>query len=158
MFYSSWLLWHIGSPLDNTVNVCDMQLDLQTRSLEAQRMSSQSSISYCKIWPKWTTEFKKGATEWESRWSVVFGFLLGMSIRLVALDINCDFARTTICELTPWKRRPKVIDKAKRAEFKELFASCPKYGLNESYFQTDEQNGSLFDCDCEKITMYFSSK
>lgn len=52
-----------------------------------------------------------------------------------------------------------MIDKAKRAsEFKELFASCPKYGLNESYFETDGQNGSLFDRDCEKITMYFSSK
>ena len=49
-----------------------------------------------------------------------------------------------------------MIDKAKRAsEFKELFASCPKYGLNDSYFETDEQNGSLFDRDCEKITMYF---
>ena len=52
-----------------------------------------------------------------------------------------------------------MIDKAKRAsEFKELFALCPKYGLNESYFETDGQNGSLFDRDCEKITMYFSSK
>ena len=82
-----------------------------------------------------------------------------MSIRLVALDINCGFAGTAIQELTPRKRRPKVIDKTKRAsEFKELFASCPKYGLNESYFETDGQNGSLFDRDYEKITMYFSSK
>ena len=53
----------------------------------------------------------------------------------------------------------KVIDKAKRAsEFKESFASCPNYGLKESYFETDGQNSSLFDRDCEKITMYFSSK
>ena len=52
-----------------------------------------------------------------------------------------------------------MIDKAKRAsEFKELLASCPKYGLNESYFETDGQNSSLFDRDCEKITIYFFSK
>ena len=52
-----------------------------------------------------------------------------------------------------------MIDKAKRvSEFKELFASCPTYGLNESYFETDGQNSSLFDRDCEKITTYFSSK
>ena len=87
------------------------------------------------------------------------GFPSGMAIRLVALDINCGFARTAIRELTPRNRGPKVIDKAKRvSEFKELFASCPTYGLNESYFETDGQNSSLFDRDCEKITTYFSSK
>ena len=43
------------------VNVCNMELDLQTRSLEAWRMSLQSSISHCKIWATWTTEFKKGS-------------------------------------------------------------------------------------------------
>ena len=36
--------------------------------------------------------------EWQAVYSVVSGFLLGMSIRLVALDINCGFARTAIRE------------------------------------------------------------
>jgi len=37
-----------------------------------------------------------------------------MAIRLVALDINCGFARTAIRELTPCTKGPnKQIDKEK---------------------------------------------
>ena len=81
-----------------------------------------------------------------------------MAIRLAALDINCGFACTAIRELTPCTKGPnKQIDKEKRAsEFKELFVQCPKYGLNESYFDSSGLNGSLFDRDCEKIGSYFS--
>ena len=44
-----------------------------------------------------------------------------MAIRLLALDINCGFARTAIREHHGTKGPSKQIDKEKRAsEFKEL--------------------------------------
>ena len=84
------------------------------------------------------------------------GFPLGihyMAIRLVALDINCGFARSAIWEL---KKGPnKQIDKEKRAsEFKELSVQCP----NESCFESSGGNSSLFDRDCEKIESHFSGR
>ena len=68
-----------------------------------------------------------------------------MAIRLVALCINCGFAHTGIRELTSCTRLSnKQIDKEKQAsEFKELFAQCPKYGLNESYFDSSGRSSSL---------------
>jgi len=56
-----------------------------------------------------------------------------MTIRLVALHINCGFADTALRVLTPGTKGPnKQIDKEKWiSEFKELFAQCPKYGCNE---------------------------
>ena len=78
------------------VNVCNMQLDLRTRSLEAQRMSSQSSISYCKIWPKWTTEFKKGSKVPQNEWE--FGETINRRLSPKTNKLSLDGLNLKPCE------------------------------------------------------------
>lgn len=82
--------------------------------------------------------------------------------RRITLDFNCGYARAAVRELTPKVRGNhtfNTFDIVKRAlEFQELFASCPNYGFPENYFDDNTRNGSLFNCDCDKILKIWSNK